>query len=261
LRETQGGFRGDKEAWFWNDEVQGVVRALAENTSSRRPDCLTLKRVAKAAVAKAAVGSGLLYEKLEGREGEKFVFRLAKSRNRATLDIRAVKSARSSGGAILRKPGEVRRRWKEYFDRLLNEEFAHKKSPQLEATLGPIKLDRGWGAQSNRKNGGWKSNWSRWDTCRGMKVARRAWGKVAHAILGYSDPQRRFPEAWRSSSIVPILKQREDAMECSDYKGIELIAHTMKVYEHLVDSRLIESRSHRSGSASCLKGLQRMPSP
>ncbi|XGW35453.1 hypothetical protein V3C99_019015 [Haemonchus contortus] len=24
--ETRGGFRGDKEAWFWNDEVQRVVR-------------------------------------------------------------------------------------------------------------------------------------------------------------------------------------------------------------------------------------------
>ncbi|XGW34123.1 hypothetical protein V3C99_018149, partial [Haemonchus contortus] len=82
----------------------------------------------------------VLYEKLDSREGEKFVFRLVKARHRATQDNGVVKSVRNREGAILRKPGEVRRRWKEYFDRLLNEEFARENSSHLEATAGPIKL-------------------------------------------------------------------------------------------------------------------------
>ncbi|VDO21097.1 unnamed protein product [Haemonchus placei] len=51
-----------------------------------------------------------LYEKLDSREGEKFVFRLAKASHRATQDIGVVKSVRNSEGAILKKPSEVQRR-------------------------------------------------------------------------------------------------------------------------------------------------------
>ncbi|VDP22044.1 unnamed protein product [Heligmosomoides polygyrus] len=34
--------------------------------------------------------------------------------------------------------------------------------------------------------------------------------------------------------------QKGDASECSNYRGIKLISHTMKIYERLVDSRLRE---------------------
>nr|CDJ98508.1 endonuclease-reverse transcriptase [Haemonchus contortus] len=114
LGETQGGSRGDKEAWFCSDEVQRVVRqkktAHKRWEKTRAPGDLTAyktsKKVAKAAVAKTKnTEVDALYERLEGREGEKFVFRLAKERNRATQDVGVVKSIRSSEGAILRKPG------------------------------------------------------------------------------------------------------------------------------------------------------------
>ncbi|XGW34515.1 hypothetical protein V3C99_018435, partial [Haemonchus contortus] len=53
----------------------------------------------------------------------------AKARHRATQDIGVVKTVRNNEGAILRKLGEVKRRWKEYFDGLLNEEFARQQLP------------------------------------------------------------------------------------------------------------------------------------
>ncbi|VDP03576.1 unnamed protein product [Heligmosomoides polygyrus] len=49
-----------------------------------------------------------------------------------------------------------------------------------------------------------------------------------------------MPDDWRDSIIVPIFKQKGDASECSNYRGIKLISHTMKVYEGLFDSRLRE---------------------
>nr|CDJ94780.1 endonuclease-reverse transcriptase HmRTE-e01 [Haemonchus contortus] len=133
LGETRGGPRGDKEAWLWNEEVQRVVRekklAYKRWQKTRALEDLaaykTSKRLAKAAVAKAkSMEMDAFHEKLDSREGKKFVFRLAKARHRATQDIGVVKSVSNSECAILRKPGEVRRRWKECFDRLLSEEFA-----------------------------------------------------------------------------------------------------------------------------------------
>ncbi|VDP29672.1 unnamed protein product [Heligmosomoides polygyrus] len=49
-----------------------------------------------------------------------------------------------------------------------------------------------------------------------------------------------MPDDWRNSTIVPILKQKGDAPECFNYRGIKLISHRMKIYERLVDSRLKE---------------------
>ncbi|VDP43058.1 unnamed protein product [Heligmosomoides polygyrus] len=50
----------------------------------------------------------------------------------------------------------------------------------------------------------------------------------------------KMPDDWRNSTIVSIFKQKGDASECSNYRGIKLISHTMKIYERLVDSRLME---------------------
>ncbi|XGW26716.1 hypothetical protein V3C99_007370 [Haemonchus contortus] len=79
LGETRGGLRGNKEAWFWNDEVQRVVRekklAYKRWQKTRALEDLaaykTSKRLAKAAVAKAKnIEMDALYEKLDSREGE-----------------------------------------------------------------------------------------------------------------------------------------------------------------------------------------------
>ncbi|XGW22691.1 hypothetical protein V3C99_005138 [Haemonchus contortus] len=105
LGETRDGFRGDEGAWFWNDEVQRVVRekksAYKHWQKTRVPEDLAAyrisKRLAKAAVAKAKnTKMDALYQKLDSREGEKFVFCLAKARHRATQDIGVVKSVRNS---------------------------------------------------------------------------------------------------------------------------------------------------------------------
>ncbi|XGW18605.1 hypothetical protein V3C99_002873 [Haemonchus contortus] len=143
------------------------LQALAKD---RAPEDLAAYRTSKR-LAKAAVATEMdaLYEKLDSREGEKFVFRLAKARHRATQDIGVVKSVRNSEGAILRKPRERQR------------------------------LD-------------------------GIAI-------VAWKALGEEESQVRG---------VPISKQKGDAMECSIYRGIRLTAHTMKLSERLVDSRLRE---------------------
>ncbi|VDP11906.1 unnamed protein product [Heligmosomoides polygyrus] len=50
----------------------------------------------------------------------------------------------------------------------------------------------------------------------------------------------KMPDDWRGSIIVLIFKQEGNASKCSNYCGIKLISHTMKVYERLVDSKLRE---------------------
>ncbi|KAK3566653.1 hypothetical protein QTP86_001882 [Hemibagrus guttatus] len=48
----------------------------------------------------------------------------------------------------------------------------------------------------------------------------------------------RMPEEWRRSVLVPIFKNKGDVQSCSNYRGIKLMSHTMKVWERVVESRL-----------------------
>ncbi|VDO90192.1 unnamed protein product [Heligmosomoides polygyrus] len=145
--ETKGGTRGDKSAWFWNEEVQAAVKRKKEAyklwQKTRAPEHLTayrkLKRLAKTAVAKAENAEmDAPCKKLDGQEGEKFAIRLAKARHRACLDIRVVKTVKSADGRVLRKPDEVRERWEEYFKELLKEEFPRRQAEEKQPTEGPI---------------------------------------------------------------------------------------------------------------------------
>ncbi|KAK3522918.1 hypothetical protein QTP86_008223 [Hemibagrus guttatus] len=48
----------------------------------------------------------------------------------------------------------------------------------------------------------------------------------------------RMPEEWRRSVLVPIFKNKGDVQSCSNYRGIKLMSHTMKVWERVVEARL-----------------------
>ena len=59
-----------------------------------------------------------------------------------------------------------------------------------------------------------------------------------------------MPDMWRSSIITPIFKGKGSAMECSNYRGIKLLCHAMKLYERMVENRLrkqIEISSNQYG--------------
>ena len=62
------------------------------------------------------------YDKLETSEGPKSIYRIVKSRDRATKDLTHIRQIRDRNGRILSKEESIRERWKEYFEKLLNEE-------------------------------------------------------------------------------------------------------------------------------------------
>ncbi|KAK3563223.1 hypothetical protein QTP86_018276 [Hemibagrus guttatus] len=48
----------------------------------------------------------------------------------------------------------------------------------------------------------------------------------------------KMPEEWRRSVLVPIFKNKGDVQSCSNYRGIKLMSHTMKLWERVVEDRL-----------------------
>jgi len=47
-----------------------------------------------------------------------------------------------------------------------------------------------------------------------------------------------MPEEWRTSTLIPIFKNKGDIQECGNYRGIKLMSHTMKIWERIMNNRI-----------------------
>ena len=63
-----------------------------------------------------------LYARLETKEGEKKLYRLARPRDRAGKDIQHVRVIKDENGNVMVNSEAVLKRWKKYFEKLMNVE-------------------------------------------------------------------------------------------------------------------------------------------
>ena len=87
-----------------------------------------LKRYTKKSKAKKAVAmaKGRAYDdlcaRLETKEGEKELYRVARQRDRAGKDAQLMRGMKDENGNVMVNSEAVLKRWKEYFEKLINEE-------------------------------------------------------------------------------------------------------------------------------------------
>ncbi|KAK3528597.1 hypothetical protein QTP70_005008 [Hemibagrus guttatus] len=206
LGVSSGRRKEDKETWWWNEEVQDSTqrKRLAkkkwdmDRTEENRQEYKELQRRVKREVSKAKQKAyDELYTRLDTREGEKDLCRLARQRDR--------------DGRVLTSEESVQRRWKEYFEELMNEENEREKRVEgvnsVEQKVDKIRKDEVRKALKRMKSGKavgpddipvevWK--------CLGeaaVEFLTRLFNRVLES--------ERIPEEWRRSVLVPIFKNKE----------------------------------------------------
>jgi hypothetical protein len=80
-----------------------------------------------------------LYQRLGMKEGEKDIYRMAKSRERKTRDIIQVKCIKDATERLLTKDEDIKNRWREYFNKLFNE---YSGSSSIELDISSDDLNR-----------------------------------------------------------------------------------------------------------------------
>ncbi|KAI0503471.1 hypothetical protein KFK09_014405 [Dendrobium nobile] len=45
-------------------------------------------------------------------------------------------------------------------------------------------------------------------------------------------------DEWRMSVLILIFKNKDDAQDCANYRGIKLMCHTLKLWERVIEHRL-----------------------
>ncbi|KAK3569964.1 hypothetical protein QTP86_007799 [Hemibagrus guttatus] len=136
LDVSSGRRKEDKKTWWWNEEVQDSIqrKRLAkkkwdmDRTEENRQEYKELQRRVKRGVSKAKQKAyDELYTRLDTREGEKDLYRLARQRDRDGKDVQHVRVIKDRDGRVLTSEESVQRRWKEYFEELMNEENEREK--------------------------------------------------------------------------------------------------------------------------------------
>jgi hypothetical protein len=96
----------------------------------------TAKRVVSEARGQMYDG---LYQRLSTKKWEKDIYRMVKSRERKTSDIIQVKCIKDATERLLTKDEDIKNRWREYFDKLFNED---SESSSIELDIFSDDLNR-----------------------------------------------------------------------------------------------------------------------
>ncbi|KAK3513905.1 hypothetical protein QTP70_032851 [Hemibagrus guttatus] len=249
LGVSSGRRKEDKETWWWNEEVQDSVqrKRLAkkkwdmDRTEENRQEYKELQRRVKREVSKAKQKAyDELYTRLDTREGEKDLYRLARQRDRDGKDVQQVGVIKDRDGRVLTSEESVQRRWKEYFEELMNEENEREKRVEgvnsVEQKRDKIRKDEVRKALKRMKSG---------KAVGPDDIPVEVWKCLGEAAVEFLTSlfnkvleSERMPEEWRRSVLVPIFKNKGDVQSCSNYRGIKLMSHTMKLWERVVEARL-----------------------
>ena len=130
-------------------------------------------------------------------------------------------------------------RWKEYFEKLMNEENNRDPTPQeaevVNEEINCVSREEVKNALRRIKKGKavgpdelpvevWK--------CMG-KMGIKFLIRLFNRLMG-----ERMPEEWKRSVLIPIYKNKRNAQCCGNYRGIKLMSHTMKIWERIIEARL-----------------------
>ena len=176
-----------------------------------------------------------LYARLETKEGKKELYRLARQRDKAGKDVQHVRVIKDKNGNVMVNSEVVLKRWKEYFEKLMNEE--NNRDPRTEQAevvneeVNCVSREEVKNALRRMKKGKaagpdelpvevWKYMGEM-----GIKLLTRLFNRL---LMG-----ERMPEEWRGSVLIP-----GDAQFFGNYRGIKLMSHTMKIWKKIVKARL-----------------------
>ena len=120
------------ERWWWNDGTEIAVREKKKEIlkiwkrtgeENDKVEYKIAKGKAKRVVArvKADAIEGL-YDQLETVEGQLDIYRFAFARDRSGKDICQIRNVKSATGEVLMKDEEMKERWGQYFNLLINKE-------------------------------------------------------------------------------------------------------------------------------------------
>ncbi|MCJ8736954.1 hypothetical protein PDJAM_G00018110 [Pangasius djambal] len=236
LGVSSGRRKEDKETWWWNEGVQ----------DKNRQEYKELQRRVKREVSNAKQEAyDKLYTRLDTREGQKDLYGLARQRDRDGKDVQQVRVIKDRDRRVLTSEESVQRRWKEYFEKLMNEENEREKRVEwltsVEQKVDKIRKDEVRKALKRMESGKavgpddipvevWK--------CLG-EAAVEFLTSVFNRVLESEKMPGHVPTSFKKARVIPILKKPSlDPSDISNYRPVSLLSFLSKTLECTVYNQL-----------------------
>ncbi|VDP07426.1 unnamed protein product [Heligmosomoides polygyrus] len=148
------------------------------------------------------------------------------------------------------------KRWRDYFEEISTVEFPHPAIPSTAPTHGPVQNITGEEIEAALKK-------MRPDKATGPDdMAADLWkskfwypdewlAKFFNQVVA----EKKVPECWSQSTTIPIWKKKCSPANCSNYRPIRLLSHSMKIFERIVDGRIrdiVQLSSNQCGFVALL---------
>ncbi|KAM1491938.1 hypothetical protein ACFX10_023920 [Malus domestica] len=251
LGESKGFAPHQKESWWWNEEVQTKVKAKKEccktlykdRTDENGERYRRAKQEAKKAVREAKLAAyDDMYKRLDTKERELDIYKLARAREKKTRDLNQVRCIKDEDGNVLATKNAVKDKWRGYFHNLFNE--GHEMSTSLGELSNLEECRNYYFYRRIRKEEVVVAlkNMKHRKAVGPNDIPIEVWKVLGETGIAWLTDlfnrilkTKKMPNEWRKSTLVPIYKNMDDVQNCINYRGIKLMSHTMKLWERVIE--------------------------
>ena len=166
------------------------------------------------------------------REGEKKIYKIARAGQMKRQDLGKIGMIKDRNGRILQDEEQIKNRWKEYFNTLLNVENERGELEKVAKTERPInqisreEIKKAMGKMKSGKAAGPSEVVI--ELIKAMGANGENWTlELAKRII----EEMKIPDDWKKCELVTIYENKGDILECEKHQGIKLTEHLMKVIE------------------------------
>ncbi|XP_047493551.1 uncharacterized protein LOC125042129 [Penaeus chinensis] len=166
---------------------------------------------------------------------------IAKQKHRESQDLYQGKQMKDVNGVVLTDENDIKERWRTYFEQLMNVEndrIDRGIEAIPEEVMDVIIAEEVERALRKMKKG--KATGPDDIPVEAWKVLGRTGVIILLEIFTTIMETEKMPDEWRESTLIPIFKNKGDIQDCGNYRGIKLMAHTLKMWERVIEKRLRE---------------------
>ena len=178
---------------------------------------------------------------LESEAGRKNLFKIAKQMAREQQDVLDVNCLKDNTGKIVFDSNKIKGIWKDYMEKLLNEENVWDNETVCEKTEGPgCHITREEVAKALRKMKPGKAAGPSGVVSEMLKASDELGVEWMTDLCNVIVRDGKIPDDWKNSLLVPVFKVKGDPLECGSYRAIKLLEQAMKVVERVLEGRIRE---------------------
>ena len=160
---------------------------------------------------------------------------------REQQDVLDVNCLKDNTGKIVFDSNKIKGIWKDYMEKLLNEENVWDNETVCEKTEGPgCHITREEVAKALRKMKPGKAAGPSGVVSEMLKASDELGVEWMTDLCNVIVRDGKIPDDWKNSLLVPVFKGKGDPLECGSYRAIKLLEQAMKVVERVLEGRIRE---------------------